>query len=201
MKHKIRQRRLLPFPIEKACTKCHVVKRMVMFHTDLKCSDNHSSWCAECYNAASKAYYRANREHQKLLSKQNRAKDPEKANARAKVWREANPERFAAKSAQWQRDNPERVIIFAQRHAARRAGLPSTLTLTQWNDTLEQFNNRCAYCGTDGKMQQEHCMPVILGGGYTQSNIVPACTSCNHKKGMRTAVEFIFSRSVLQWAS
>lgn len=67
-----------------------------------------------------------------------------------------------------------------------KVNLPATLTLQEWHATLAVYEGRCAYCGIQGKMVQEHIVPVSQGGGYTRENIVPACVPCNSKKRDRT---------------
>jgi hypothetical protein len=70
-------------------------------------------------------------------------------------------------------------------HLARafELGLPATLTLEQWLETLEHFQWKCAFC-QGPYILLEHFIPLALGiGGTVQSNCVPACRSCNSKKG------------------
>lgn len=58
----------------------------------------------------------------------------------------------------------------------------ATLTLAQWIGTLENFRYRCAYC--DGLYQAlEHYISLVMGGGTTSINCVPACKTCNNVKG------------------
>ena len=68
---------------------------------------------------------------------------------------------------------------------AYAAGLPATLTDEQWNLTLDQFDNLCAYCGGDWHVV-EHATPIKLGGGTTWNNCVPACHRCNTAKSSKT---------------
>lgn len=75
--------------------------------------------------------------------------------------------------------------LAAQLLRAERLGLPATLTLRQWLDTLEYFGWRCAYCRRADFACMDHFVPVIEGGGTTQGNCVPACVSCNSAKGGR----------------
>lgn len=45
----------------------------------------------------------------------------------------------------------------------------------------------CAYCGTrSDRMTIDHVVPLSLGGDSHPSNLVPACSSCNSRKGGRT---------------
>jgi 5-methylcytosine-specific restriction endonuclease McrA len=70
-------------------------------------------------------------------------------------------------------------------HLARASELelPATLTLEQWLGTLEHFQWKCAFC-QGPYILLEHFIPLALGmEGTVQSNCVPACRSCNSKKG------------------
>ena len=57
----------------------------------------------------------------------------------------------------------------------------------EWKETIIFFGGECAYCGcTPHKgrsLTRDHLQPVSRGGKTIQSNIVPACESCNSSKG------------------
>ncbi|MGH2510808.1 MAG: HNH endonuclease [Rhabdochlamydiaceae bacterium] len=80
-----------------------------------------------------------------------------------------------------ERQRRKREATKVQHHVnmARRLGLPSTLTLPEWLETLSYFNWTCAYCRNAPYAVLEHVRPVILGGGTTAFNCVPACERCN----------------------
>ena len=65
---------------------------------------------------------------------------------------------------------------------AKVLGLPATLTLSQWLETLKYFQWKCAYCGIRPYEILEHFLPLFHGGGTTQDNCIPACPSCNSQK-------------------
>ena len=67
---------------------------------------------------------------------------------------------------------------------ARRARLPATLTDAEWARTIAFFDDRCALCGGAWCLV-EHALPIELGGGTTIGNCLPACVSCNVRKGKR----------------
>ena len=74
--------------------------------------------------------------------------------------------------------------------------LPATFTSQQWAACLADHGGVCAYCHGPallvGAMQQDHCVPLAIGGGYVQGNIVPACKRCNGMKHTLTTVEFVW---------
>lgn len=64
-------------------------------------------------------------------------------------------------------------------NSAKRLGLPATLTLPEWIETLNYFEWKCAYCCKNSYEVLEHVQPMIAGGGTTAFNCVPACARCN----------------------
>lgn len=58
------------------------------------------------------------------------------------------------------------------------------LTVDQWLAIVAAYGGRCAYCGERPEaLDQEHVIPLSMGGGHTASNVVPSCRPCNLKKG------------------
>lgn len=93
-----------------------------------------------------------------------------------------NRERYTRYYREWARANPDKCKEKRHRREAKQKNLAATLTTEQWDRALRHFGNRCAYCGTEGDLQQEHFIPLSKGGEYTRSNIIPACKSCNCSK-------------------
>ena len=65
-------------------------------------------------------------------------------------------------------------------------GLPPN----EWKSVLEEFDYKCAYCGADEDLEQDHIISVKKGGLYTVGNIVPACRRCNASKGEKEVFEW-----------
>jgi 5-methylcytosine-specific restriction endonuclease McrA len=61
----------------------------------------------------------------------------------------------------------------------------STLTDDEWKEIKRHYNYKCVYCGEKKLLTQDHIIPVSKGGHHIKENIVPACKSCNSKKGNR----------------
>lgn len=74
--------------------------------------------------------------------------------------------------------------IQGQNQRAKKAGARHDLTLEQWQETLEYFNYKCAYCGKREYEFIEHYLSVSVAG-TTASNCVPACASCNVQKDVQ----------------
>ena len=69
---------------------------------------------------------------------------------------------------------------------SRKEGTVYNYSEQTWQETLEHFDNECAYCGDNTKpLHQEHVIPLSKGGYYTKQNIIPSCQFCNSSKHAR----------------
>jgi 5-methylcytosine-specific restriction endonuclease McrA len=93
------------------------------------------------------------------------------------------------------------VKLIVQRFFSRKKGLPTNFARRDWVNVLDHFNNKCAYCGCDDKLHQDHFVPSSRGGGYTRNNIVPACQSCNSRKSNHDPQAFLSPEKYHQIAS
>ena len=142
-----------------------------------------------------------------------RAKNPERGKAytkkyaasnreRTRKWRKDNPEQDKRLHEKWRKDNPEYNKEWLQSDkgkAVRQRGrvkrqirlhnVINTLTAQEWIDKLIEYDFRCAYCGAvfdaDTVPTRDHIIPISKGGHNTKDNVVPACQSCNSKKGTK----------------
>lgn len=69
----------------------------------------------------------------------------------------------------------------------RRGEANPNFSHQEWKECLIFFGGECAYCGgtprKGQRLTRDHLDPISLGGKTIQSNIVPACASCNSSKG------------------
>lgn len=83
--------------------------------------------------------------------------------------------------------NSQRGLI---KRRVRLKKIINTLTAKEWNEILKQYNFRCVYCNKKfssvNKPTRDHIIPISKGGDNTKENVVPACKSCNSKKGVNT---------------
>jgi len=55
-----------------------------------------------------------------------------------------------------------------------------------WEDIKAFYGYKCAYCGRKtSHLTKDHIIAISKGGRDTMGNIVPACSTCNHKKNAR----------------
>jgi 5-methylcytosine-specific restriction endonuclease McrA len=71
-----------------------------------------------------------------------------------------------------------------------RNSRPEPISEAEWQAIIEKHRGRCAYCGVEGKLTQDHNVPVPRGGKSDAANIVPACRLCNSRKGSKTGREY-----------
>lgn len=81
--------------------------------------------------------------------------------------------------------------IRGQNQRAKQAGTRHDLTLEQWQETLDYFDHKCAYCGEREYEVIEHYLSVRIAG-TTVSNCVPACLSCNALKDAQNHPLFLY---------
>jgi len=106
--------------------------------------------------------------------KQQRANLKRKENGYFKEWNKTEKSKARSQRGHMKRRTKEREII-------------NTLTSQEWADVLEEYNYRCAYCDVEFEVEnmphKDHIIPISKGGHNIKENIVPACQSCNSKKG------------------
>ena len=58
-------------------------------------------------------------------------------------------------------------------------------TKEEWENLRAQFGGKCAFCGSEEKIQRDHIIPISKGGKDSIDNIQPLCWPCNFRKGIR----------------
>lgn len=136
-------------------------------------------------SAHAKIYNEANKERIKEQKQQYYLENKERILARCKEYTLRDPEKTKLRNREWAKNNKDKHNMRKQRRRSRQLKLPTTLTEQQWQFTKDWFGNKCCYCGSERKLEQEHFIPVTSSGGYTHDNIVCACKSCNNSKGTK----------------
>ena len=189
----------------KTCTKCGVEKPVSEYYKKQRGRYGVRAECKACVAVSGKKYYEENRDRVMAYHKKYYEENRDQARAYKKKFREENRDRLKAKDKKYYeenrdqarayqkkycKENPEKRRASKHNRRARKASLISDLTEQQWLETLNNFGEKCAYCG-DTWEHQDHFIPVRLGGGYTKGNIVPACASCNLSKNSKPPEEWL----------
>jgi 5-methylcytosine-specific restriction endonuclease McrA len=110
---------------------------------------------------------------------------PEQAAMATALWRENNKEYIQEYERAYRKKNAEAILLKNARRRALKANAPiNDLTLKEWKKIKDHYGYKCVYCGRKMKrLTQDHIIPLSKGGPHTASNVVPACLSCNSRKG------------------
>ena len=121
----------------------------------------------------SKAYYR-NIEYHKQRYLENKTQ----INEKQKEWR-ATPSGKASK-----------INSEAQRRAKRKSTYSENSFAVV--SLLKKHTPSCYYCGSKiDKLHIDHYIPLSMGGGHIDSNLVASCSDCNLRKGKQMPITFI----------
>jgi len=76
----------------------------------------------------------------------------------------------------------------AAAYRARKNGATKLVPFTpaQWQEVLDFYIGRCAYCRKAQATDMEHVVPLADGGHHALYNLVPSCAPCNRRKGAHT---------------
>jgi 5-methylcytosine-specific restriction endonuclease McrA len=105
-----------------------------------------------------------------------------------------NRERLIENSKQYQKNNADKLRtekrIRDHKRSAKEKLLDYNYSAVDWANCKNRFDNKCAYCGKESNLSQDHFIPLSKGGEYTINNIVPACGSCNSSKSNKDFFEW-----------
>jgi len=141
-------------------------------------------------NQKKKVFYEKHKEEAAQYKKQYHEKNRELNLYKSKQYREKNNEKVLKKHREWVQNNPEKTRNMGAMRRSRKMQLPATLTIQQWQIIKDYFNNKCAYCGKEKPLTQDHFVALSKGGAYTHNNIVCACATCNSSKQARDFEEW-----------
>jgi len=197
----------------KNCSVCKKALLIDLFGKDKRASDGLKSCCRVCENIKHKKYAEKNIEKEKarhlkysrehaeersIYKKQYckiHAEEIKESNKKYNTEHEAeqreqrrknyikNPEKIINRTKRYREKNLDKYCVYSQNRRALKLLLPHTLTTQQWDNIKQAFDNKCAYCGKQLPLTQEHFIPLSKGGEYTNNNVIPSCQSCNSSKG------------------
>ncbi len=146
----------------------------------------------EKVRATNRAWWEANLEHYRNQKREYYQRNREETIERARANYAENKERALAWTSAYRRTpKGKEVHLQSQRkRRATKAQLEATLTAEEWNEILNLFGHRCAYCGERvEEITMDHVVPISRGGPHTRDNVVPACRPCNSRKHNNTPQE------------
>lgn len=161
----------------KECRQCKQIKEESEFYPKRrickKCKSSNDS-ARKCEQYANDASLRQRKkEYDKAYVQNNREK--------------YNAYQTAYYMNKYHTDADFRAAMLLRTYKRRTLG---TLTVQQWRDICELFDNSCAYCGSKHNLTMDHVVPAAGGGLTEYYNIIPACKSCNSSKNAKDIIEW-----------
>ncbi len=121
--------------------------------------------------------------------------DPSANRKRARQWYWTNRDRALARVRRWAREHRDHKRAQDSRRRAREQASAGSWAHAEWRALVDAYGGRCAYCGAAAPLTADHRIPLVRGGSNAIENIVPACKSCNSRKGTRTDLGFLMDFS------
>lgn len=115
-------------------------------------------------------------------------RDPQRLRGSTREYKLSHPEWNRAQTALYKRRHPVKVREWVNRRRAVRAGAEGRVTIAEFWAKCEATGWICTYCPevlTKDTATMDHVIPLSRGGADSIENIVPACRSCNARKGNR----------------
>lgn len=208
----------------KTCSKCKrkLPATLEYFHKCKDGRLGLNAACKECIHKSHREYDAANKEKikERLQKNKERRKEVKKeyyiknknklANCKRDNYYE-NHERYLEYAKQYRENNKEKIRegmrafassengkdrrnISHQKRKALKRQLDYNFTKRMWDECKKHFDNKCAYCGKEEKLTQDHFVPLNEGGEYTRNNILPVCQFCNISKLDRDFFEWYYKQ-------
>ena len=100
--------------------------------------------------------------------------------------------RIRQKDRERYRQDPQRYKDYANARQRRFKEHPDYRPFpeSEWLKLVRRYGGRCAYCGGEGKIEQDHVVPISRGGRHAIANVLPACFNCNRAKGSKLVSEW-----------
>ncbi len=190
--------------VEKHCALCGEMLPLESFSPDKRSSDGRCTYCKPCCNKRDRERRiidggRIRKRHRgwssgrrSILNTQHRERYKiryplikDHINTQRRTRWHATPKVHRSRQREYRLRNPELMVAHTQLRRARLKNAPiNDLTAAQWLAIKVLYRWRCVYCSKKTvALTQDHVVPLSKGGSHTMENIVPACRSCNSKKG------------------
>ena len=173
------------YGVKTVCKKCFNIKNGEYSKKRYKENKEHVT-------AINKKYYDANKEKVLLQQKTYVQTDKGKLSNRicVKKWVTNNREKYnkyhETYGKAYVKTERGRMITRISQYKSQAKVLygnkEDNFNIDDWLNLVKYFDNRCAYCGKETKLVQEHIIPLAKGGTYNKDNILCACYECNNNK-------------------
>lgn len=174
-------------PTEKVCTRCARLLPIDAFPLRGDYKERRRSECIACKQTAKVAYNAAHRAERQAASRAYYQANKEAITARIKRVVTANPTKYRAIHSDWKKGN--KAAVNASTHR-RRARLRGSWTARDWERIKARQEWRCLMCDrqemVDGiVLCVDHVIPLAKGGWNIAANLQGLCPGCNSAKHTR----------------
>jgi 5-methylcytosine-specific restriction endonuclease McrA len=149
-------------------------------------SRNYTKMYSEIIKIKRKKYTETNKLRQRKRRVEMTTKEKEYELSVHRIYYKANKEKILNWNKEYlknyYKNNKEMYKKYWNKRRTLKKMLPNDFTIEQWKKCKQYFDYKCAYCGKESKLTQDHFIPLSKGGEYTINNIVCACVSCNASK-------------------
>jgi 5-methylcytosine-specific restriction endonuclease McrA len=139
-------------------------------------------------------YSQNNVEKQREYSKRYYEENKEREIERSKIRYINNKKQIKENNKRYRKINKDKIRIRKRvaehKRKAKEKLLDYNYSPGDWTNCKNHFNNKCAYCGKEKVLTQDHFIALSKGGEYTLNNIVPACVNCNSSKSNKDFFEW-----------
>lgn len=104
-------------------------------------------------------------------------------------WGRRNKEKRKVARDKWRAKNTERTNYLRRLYHYRKKNAAGTVSLQEIQKMYRELPV-CPYCNQRPSNTVDHVVPLSRGGTNDESNLIPACVSCNSQKGAKTLWEW-----------
>lgn len=159
------------------CKDCKTIKARTEF-TPATRKSKYSSQCTEC----SRIYAKKLRDNA----------PPEKKRESWKKYKATHEEYEKKRLKTWMNENKDQFSAISQRYRIKLKQLEDTLTGEEWANTRSYFQDTCAVCDSQDRIELDHWIPISWGQiGNVKENVVPLCKFHNMSKKNRNPNKWI----------
>ena len=195
----------------KRCSRCKATKDVSEFYKNRSTSDGLTNYCQVCMKQLKIEWQTANPEKQTQVNKRSKAKrkvqdkankiiwidkNRDKVNAQKRAWNAANKESVRATYLKQYEKNPQLFKDNANKYRARVANAQTFYIRPK--EIKAMYLKPCIYCGSTGKVEIDHVIPLNRGGVHGIGNLAPACLNCNRSRQDYFVMEWRLKRKTPQ---
>lgn len=116
-------------------------------------------------------------------------KNKSKKLAQTREWAKNNPEKRVVIRARWNKKNRTHKNFLNRLYLYRKKNAQGTVSLEEIKELCSK-HPICPYCLMKKPNTIDHVKPLSKGGTNDIENMLPACVSCNSKKGAKTIAKW-----------